>query len=482
MSARQPAELDPSPLVVEPAAQRSGPKYVYLVSFGCQMNVLDSELVLGDFERSGYARTDEMRHADVMLINTCSIREHAEDKVWSLLGRARQVKEHRPDMKIGVMGCMAQRVKDAIIRRAPHVDLVLGTSNFRSAVQDLEDLFEGGGRIVRTKKRPDPEFLPDAARNVTARPDSFRAFITVMRGCNHACTYCIVPHTRGPEVSRPMEEILDEARALVADGVREITFLGQNINTYGQDLHPRREHTGEICTLLERAAGIEGLDRIRFLTSNPFDMTEDMMRRFGRLPKVMPWLHIPAQSGADPVLERMQRVYTVDQYREIVGWARRHIPGVEITCDFIVGFSGETEEQFEASKQLVREIGFMQTYVFKYSVRPRTLAARHFPDDVPEDVKKRRNVELLAAQDEVAVERNRRLIGRRVEILIEGISKSDETRVTGRDHSNRLVHCEGDASMAGKMAIVEVREVGAHSCIGRMVAIEDDGERWTYRP
>ena len=460
-------------------------KHVYFVSFGCQMNVLDSELVLGDFKRSGYKETDEMKHADVVLINTCSIREHAEDKVWSLLGRARQVKEAKPHLKIGVMGCMAQRVKDEIVRRAPHVDLVLGTSNFRSAVQDLADI-DAGGRVVRTAKRPDPEFLPDADRNVEARPDAFRAYVTVMRGCNHNCTYCIVPHTRGKEVSRPLDELLAECQALVDDGVREITFLGQNINTYGQDLHPKREHTGEICTLLERAAAIEGLDRIRFLTSNPFDMTEDMMRRFGQIPKVMPWLHIPAQSGSDTVLKRMQRTYTVEQYREVVGWARKHIPGVEITSDFIVGFSGETEEDFEATKALVREIGFMQSYVFKYSLRPMTISARRMPDDVPEDVKKRRNVELLAAQDETAARRNAELIGKRVEILIEGISKSDPTRVTGRDMSNRLVHCEGTADMAGRMAVVEIEEVGAHSLIGRRVALEDEvtpcgTNRWTYR-
>jgi tRNA-2-methylthio-N6-dimethylallyladenosine synthase len=450
---------------------------VYFASFGCQMNVLDSELVLGDLDRRGYRRTDVMTDADVVLINTCSIREHAEDKVWSLLGRARQVKAERPDMKIGVMGCMAQRVKDDIVKRAPHVDLVLGTSSFRAAVQDLEDIARAGGRVVRTNLRPAPEFLPDADRNVTARPEPFRAYVTVMRGCDHACTYCIVPFTRGREVSRPVGEILAEVRRLVADGAREVTFLGQNINSYGKDLDE-----GGLCRLLEDAAEVDGLDRIRFLTSNPFDMTEDMMRRFGQVPKVMPWLHIPAQSGDDDVLRRMKRKYTADQYREVVGWARRHVPEVEITSDFIVGFSGETDAEFEASKRLVREMGFMQTYVFKYSLRPRTLSARRMPDDVPEEVKKRRNVELLATQDEVARERNRALVGQRVEILVEGPSKSDATRVTGRDHSNRIVHCPGDASMAGRMAVVEIEEAGAHSLIGRRVALEDEAGRWTYWP
>lgn len=460
-------------------AAGEGARKVYFVSFGCQMNVLDAELVLGDMDRSGYVRTERMKDADVMLVNTCSIREHAEDKVWSLLGRARQVKETRPDMKVGIMGCMAQRVKDEIVRRAPHVDLVLGTSNFRSAVQDIEDLFAGGGRILRTDKRPDPEFLPDADRNVTVRPDRYRAFVTVMRGCNHSCTYCIVPHTRGKEVSRPLPDLIHEVEQLVADGVREVTFLGQNINTYGQDLHPKREHTGEICTLLEQASEIEGLDRIRFLTSNPFDMTEDMMRRFGAVPKVMPWLHIPAQSGSDTVLQRMQRTYSVAQYHEIVGWARKHIPGVEITSDFIVGFSGETDEDYEGTLQLVRDIGFLQTYVFKYSVRPKTLSARKLPDDVPEDVKKFRNVELLRVQDELATERNQGLIGQTVRILVEGISKSDDTRISGRDRCNRIVHAPGDAGMTGRMADVCIREAGAHSFIGDLVACEGPDERWS---
>lgn len=476
MSAPQtPSDVHPAPRVHAPSAgEPDAPtRLVNFVSFGCQMNVLDAELVLGDLSRSGYGRTEIMKDADVLLINTCSIREHAEDKVWSLLGRARQVKEQRPDLKIGVMGCMAQRVKDGIIQRAPHVDLVLGTSNFRSAVQDLDDLFKGGGRIVRTGNRPDPEFLPDADREVSARPDAFRAYVTIMRGCNHSCTYCIVPHTRGKEVSRPLEELVDEVKRLTEDGVREVTFLGQNINTYGQDLHPKRIHTGMLCDLLERTSEIEAIDRIRFLTSNPFDMTEDMMRRFGQTPKVMPWLHIPAQSGSDSVLQRMQRTYTVAQYHEIVGWARKHIPGVEITSDFIVGFSGETDEDFEKTQQLVRDVEFLQTYVFKYSLRPKTLSARRLADDVPEDVKRRRNVELLATQDEVSLARNQLMIGTQAEILIEGISKSDDTRVTGRDISNRLIHCDGDASLAGRMATVEITEATAHSFIARRLATED---------
>ena len=415
---------------------------VWMTSFGCQMNLLDAELVAGDLKRRGWGTAQTMDEADVVLIQTCSVREHAEDKVWSLLGRARLLKQERPGLLIGVLGCMAQRAKEQIVRRAPHVDLVLGTSSFRSAVDDLEDLAERGGRILRTDRVPPPERLPDADRDVTARPDPYRAYVTVMRGCDHVCAYCIVPFTRGREVSRPCAEVVEEVRRLADDGVREVTFLGQNINTYGKDLGE-----GGLPALLEQSARVGGIERLRFLTSNPFDMTEDMMRRMGAVPQVMPWLHIPAQSGHDDVLKRMKRTYTVAQYEEVVAWARRHVPGVEITSDFIVGFPGETEDEFQASVALVERVGFLQSYVFKYSVRPRTLSARRLPDDVPEEQKKRRNQVLLDAQDRTAERRQSLRVGTRLEILVEGPSKTDASRVTGRDRYNRLVHASGDLSL-----------------------------------
>lgn len=446
-----------------------GGRRVWMTSFGCQMNALDLELVAGDLARRGYARADRMEDSDVVLVQTCSVREHAEDKVWSLLGRARLLKQERPGLLIGVLGCMAQRAKDEIVRRAPHVDLVLGTSSFRTAVDDLEDLAERGGRVQRTGLTPPPDRLPDADRDVTARPDATRAFVTVMRGCDHVCAYCIVPFTRGREVSRPLADVLEEVRRLVDDGVREVTFLGQNINTYGKD-----RDEGGLCALLEQAARVPGLLRLRFLTSNPFDMTEEMMRRIGAVPAVMPWLHIPAQSGSDAVLRRMKRTYTVAQYEEVVGWARRHVPEVEITSDFIVGFPGESEEEHAASVALVERVGFLQAYVFKYSVRPRTLSARRLPDDVPEEVKRRRNAELLEAQDRTAARRQASLLGRRLQILVEGPSRTDPARVTGRDRANRLVHADGDAGrLAGRLVEVEILSGSATCLVGRIVGVEE---------
>jgi len=441
---------------------------VYTISYGCQMNTLDAELVRGDLGRSGYQHVPEMSGADVILVNTCSVRDHAEAKVWSLLGRAGQMKKERPELQIGVLGCMAQRVKDDIVKRAPYVDLVLGTANFRSAVQDLEDLRRGGGRVVRTDRRPPPDFLPDADRDVTARPERHRAWVTVMRGCDHVCAYCIVPFTRGREVSRPLADVLEETRRLAADGVREVTFLGQNINTYGKDFGE-----GGLCTLLEQAATVDGLDRIRFLTSNPFDMTEDMMRRFGAVEKVMPWLHIPAQSGSDPVLRRMKRTYTVAQYEEVVGWARAHIPGVEITSDFIVGFPGETDEDFAGTLSLVERSELVQAYVFKYSVRPRTLAARRLPDDIPERIKQARNLALHEKQDAISQRRNGATIGKTFQVLVDGVSKTRDDMLKGREPGNRIVHFPGTADLAGRMVRVRIDACGKHSLVGELLSVED---------
>lgn len=453
----------------------SSPRRVHLVHFGCQMNELDAELVVGDLARRGWGRTDDAAQADLILVNTCSVREHAEEKVWSLLGTYKPLKKRRPALRIGVLGCMAQRVKGEIARRAPHVDLVLGTSSFRRVVEDLDDVERRGGRIVRTDRRPDPDSLPDADREISVREHRHRAYVTVMRGCDHVCAYCIVPFTRGRETSRPKADVLAEVERLAADGVREVTFLGQNINTYGKD----RPDEGGLCGLLEDAARVPGVDRLRFLTSNPFDMTEDMMRRFGALPKVMPWLHIPAQSGSDRVLARMKRTYTAAQYREVVGWARRHVPGVEVTSDFIVGFPGETDEDFALTKALLEETRLVQAYVFKYSVRPNTLAARTLEDDVPEEVKRARNLALLEAQDAISEAANRALLGTVVEVLLDEPSKTDPARMSGRTPGNRLVHVLAGGELAGRLARVRVTDATAHSLRGERVEVEPAPRAWT---
>ncbi len=320
---------------------------------------------------------------------------------------------------------------------------------------------------MRTDRSPDPDFPLDADRDVTARPDRHRAWVRVMRGCDHVCAYCIVPFTRGREVSRGLDDVLEETRRLVDDGVREVIFLGQNINTYGKDLGE-----GGLCALLERAAEIDGIDRIRFLTSNPFDMTEDMMRRFGQVSKVMPWLHIPAQSGSDDVLKRMKRTYTVAQYEEVVGWARRTSPTSRSHPTSSSAFPARRDDDFEGTRALVERMEFVQSYVFKYSVRPRTLSARRLPDDIPEHLKQERNVVLQDLQGAIRERRNQMLVGKDVEVLIDGTSKKRDDMLTGREPGSRLVHFPGEATWAGRMATVHVTACGKHSLVGELKTLE----------
>jgi tRNA-2-methylthio-N6-dimethylallyladenosine synthase len=468
-SAERPAVSD-APSVPGAAADRR----VHLVNFGCQMNELDAELVLGDLARKWWGRTDTAADADLILVNTCSVREHAEDKVWSLLGTYKPLKRLRPGLKIGVLGCMAQRVRGEIARRAPHVDLVLGTSSFRSAVADLEDVSRRGGRIVRVDRRPDPDFLPDADREIGVRPQRHRAFVTIMRGCDHVCTYCIVPFTRGREVSRPLDDVLREVERLAADGVREVTFLGQNINTDGYD----RPGEGGLCTLLERTALVPGVDRIRFLTSNPFDMTEDMMRRFGAVAKVMPWLHIPAQSGSDDVLRRMKRTYTAAQYREVVGW-RGGTSRTWAHQRLHRGVPGRRRRLRRDPR--ARRGDRLRAGVRVHSVRPNTLAARRLEDDVPEATKRARNLALLEAQDAFSEAANRALLGATVEVLLDDVSKTDASRLSGRTPGNRIVHVGADAALVGRLARVRVTDATAHSLRGDLVAVEAAPGRWADR-
>jgi tRNA-2-methylthio-N6-dimethylallyladenosine synthase len=419
------------------------------------MNVLDSELVLGTLRRMGWAETADRAAAQLVLFNTCSVREHAEDKVWSRLGEVRRQKRKNPDLIVGVLGCMAQEWKEAILRRAPHVDIVCGTREMGEIGRYVAEVERERAPIVAADlTRP-----VDVARDIAVRGEKHAAYVTVMRGCDFSCTYCIVPETRGPEVSRPLAELREEVERLCADGVREVTFLGQTVDSYGKGLDRlpsgRRPDLGD---LFEAVHETPGLVRIRFVTSHPSLMRESILRRVGALEKVCEYLHMPAQSGSNRVLERMRRGYTVERYREIVERARALVPAVEIASDFIVGFPGETEDDFAATERLVREMEFSQAYVFKYSPRPRT-AAWDMPDDVPDEVKRERNNRLLAAQEEVARRKHAAMIGRTVEVLCEGASRNDARRLAGRTRQNRIVVFDGDeAALVGRLVAVEVTD------------------------
>jgi tRNA-2-methylthio-N6-dimethylallyladenosine synthase len=463
------------------------PKRLYIETLGCQMNVLDSELVRASLLRSGYELVDSIRRADTVLFNTCSVRQHAEDKIYSALGRLKHVKDRHPEKIIGVLGCMAQKDREKIFKRAPHVDLVLGPGQLGRLAELLDEIRAGSGprievsldRKAARRTTVEESFVPfDPLRVVESRPVRHQAAVRIMLGCDKFCTYCIVPSVRGPEQNRPVAEIEAEVRQLVDQGCLEVTLLGQTVNSY-RSLDGGR--TVRLADLLYRLDPIEGLRRLKFVTNYPRHMTRDLLEAVRDLPKVSPYLHVPGQSGSTRILERMKRGYTAEEYREMLAMTRQLVPEAAVTSDFIVGFSGETEEDFQATVDLVREGRFKNSFIFKYSTRPGTKAAELYPDDVPEDVKRRRNNELLAVQNAVSEELNRPLLGRSVEILVEGPSKTSRKRggegpqvqLVGRTVCDRIVVFEGPETLVGRIVPVEIVEIHPHTLFGRVAAIGD---------
>ena len=420
---------------------------VFLKTYGCQMNKLDSELSIGSLVKEGYTFTEDEGAADVILLNTCSVRHKAEHKVYSQLGSLRDQKEKNPGLILGVLGCMAQNDGEKIFKRMPHVNLVCGTRMFSKLPELL-------GKVNGTNKRilaidEDGEVSFD--RLITQRPNRYKAFVSVMRGCDNYCSYCIVPYVRGREFSRPVEDVINEVKDLADDGCKEVMLLGQNVNSYGKGLNGNTT----LATLLRKLDPIEGIERIRFVTSHPGDMTRDILKAVGELPKVCEDLHMPAQSGSDRILERMRRQYTSEYYRGLVEMARSLVPDITIASDFIVGFPGETEDDFEDTVSLMRDVRYQNCFIFKYSPRTGT-AATELKDDVPEETKKMRNQILLDLQSEISAEDNKEMIGKSVEILVEGTSKTDESRLTGRTRQNQIVVFSGSSSLLGKLTNVDI--------------------------
>jgi len=413
----------------------------YLETFGCQMNVLDSQLVEGQLRAQGMRPVRSYRDADVVLFNTCSVRQHAEDKVLSRLGQLKRWKRRRPETIVGVIGCMAERQKEGLFVRAPHVDLLCGPGELNrlpALIEEVRERHERATALAGSLSRR-TELLARAleydsleALDLSRRPGPedrvLQSYIRVQRGCDKFCTFCVVPFTRGPERSRPPEHIVAEARMLAERGCREITLLGQTVNSYAylEEGRPVR-----FAQLLERVQAVEGIDRIRFVTSFPADWDEAIFQVMRDCPKVCPYLHIPAQSGSDRILRAMKRGYCVSEYLKLMDAARRYLPEVSLAGDMIVGFCGETEEDFRASVELVRRVEYANLFVFKYSPRPGTKAERHLADDVPYEVKARRNRELLAVQAEVGERLRRRLIGRTLEVLVEGFSRREARTARG---------------------------------------------------
>ena len=455
------------------------PKY-HLTSYGCQMNKLDSELVETKLQQRGYTVATEEADADVVLINTCSVRQHAEDRVWSKLGMLRIRKRTEPQLVVGVLGCMAQEHKRYMLSRMPHVDLVVGPSAFGDIDDTVEKARARNSALVleRDPAKTRHEVVgagmlsldhgisgDSIRRNVKVRPHQSQAYMSIMRGCNMPCSYCIVPTTRGDEISRPIADLVDEANRLVDDGVTEITLLGQTVNAYGRDL---KGQDARLSVLLRELHRIPALRRLAFITSHPNFLSPDLIDALAELPKVSRYLHLPAQSGSNDMLKAMRRGYTVERYKKRIEQLWQKAPDIELHSDFIVGYPGETEADHQATMQLMEELRFAQSYIFKYSPRPGTLSAELL-DDVPEAVKNRRNQELLAVQEVLSAEKNQAMVGQTVEVLVEGPSKVSG-RLTGRTAHHRLVHfAASNTDLFGQYVPIKVTEALAHSCVGELL-------------
>lgn len=439
---------------------------VFSLTFGCQMNVLDTELALSALGNDGITPVEDAENASVVVVNTCSIREQAENKAYSFLGRMKRLKRKNPSLVVAVVGCMAQKDGELIFRRAPYVDIVAGTKHFTRLNDYVARVQSGGKRILALDR---DEEVRSEIRSPKIRDDQHSAFIAVMRGCDHHCTYCVVPNTRGIEQSKPLEDVVREAEILVGDGVTEITLLGQNIDSYGKRMTPRRS----LADLLHAVAAVPGLQRLRFITSHPGDIKPDLMECFrpGVMPKLMPYFHFPAQSGSNGVLKRMRRGYTRERYFEIVDEMRTIRPDIGIAGDTIVGFSGETEEDFELTMDLHRRVRYQQCFMFTYSERAHTPAVMQgIADDVPDDVKHERHQRLLALQRSIQAENNPKRIGEVCEVLVDGPSKTDASVWSGRNPQNQMVHFKsGRIGLEGKYVDVLISSATDLALYGELV-------------
>ncbi len=433
----------------------------YVETFGCQMNVRDSETIRGILDRIGYRESPDKEHADFILFNTCCVREHAEKRLMGNIGSLRDLKDEKPSLIIAVCGCMMQQ-KDAakkLLRRFSHVSLVFGPNVIFRLPEMLASVL-AGNRIEVTSE----ESFAIAEGLPQLRDNPRSAFVNITYGCNNYCTYCIVPYVRGPERSRDMEDILHEIESLTASGVTEITLLGQNVNSYGKDLAEK-----SFADLLYEANKIPGLKRLRFMTSHPKDLTDDVIRAIAENDHVCHHVHLPVQSGSNAILRRMNRKYTREEYLNVIRKLREAVPNIEFTTDIIVGFPGETEEQFNETLSLVDQVGFAAAFTFAYSPRAGTPAAK-MSDQIPEAVKKRRLSELNALQAKKTVENNTKYIGFEDELLVEGLDdRSDDTILHGKFQNFKMVYFPGSKDLLNRYVRVKVLSLKNNSLIGEQV-------------
>jgi tRNA-2-methylthio-N6-dimethylallyladenosine synthase len=426
----------------------------FVETFGCQMNVNDSEKVAGLLRAEGYVPVGEPAQADVVFINTCAVREGAAEKLYHSLGRLRQLKAQNPHLVLSVGGCVAQLQGRRVLERAPHVDILVGTHNFSRVTELIRRAQEGRAPAVDLDRGADAFSVPFAA---VAHTSTVRAYVTAMEGCNHVCSFCVVPRTRGLEVNRPPEQIVAEVESLVDRGFSEVTLLGQTVNAY-------QHGDVDFAELLARVDAVDGLHRIRFTTSHPGHVSTRLADALRDLPSVCPYLHLPVQSGSDRILSHMRRGYCRQEYLDTVGLLRDRVPGLALSSDVIVGYPGESERDFEQTLDLVEAVGFEGVFVFGYSPRPGTSAFRA-PDDVPEAEKRRRVTLLNDRQQQAQAERNRGWVGSRVEVLVDRVGEGG--RVSGRTPHFRIVHLEGSEALLGQVVEVQITGAGANSLSGR---------------
>lgn len=434
----------------------------YIETWGCQMNEEDSEKLSGMLKRIGYTRTENKEEAGIILFNTCCVRENAENKVFGNLGALKKLKKKNPDLIIGICGCMMQQegMADRILKEFPYVNIIFGTHNAYKFPEYLNRVRTEGVQIkeIFNKETDIVEGLP------IDRESSVKAFVTIMYGCNNFCTYCIVPYVRGRERSRKPEDILKEIRELVAQGYKEITLLGQNVNSYGKGL----EEDVDFAKLLRMINEIEGLERVRFMTSHPKDLTVDVIMAIKECDKLCEQIHLPVQSGSNSILKKMNRHYTREYYLDLVKKIKEEIPGVTLTTDIIVGFPGETEEDFQETLELVKEVGYSSAFTFIYSRRNNTPADMML-NQVSEEDKHHRFNRLVAAVNERVIAQNKAEEGNILEVLVEGNSKNDAEKLTGRTKTGRLVNFTGEGINAGDIVNVKITRAQNFSLIGEVI-------------
>lgn len=438
-------------------------KKIYIETYGCQMNVGDSEVIFSILGKEGYERTESMDEADVILANTCSVRDNAEQRIWGRIEVFHKQKEKRGGVVVGIVGCMAERLKDKLLD-THKVDLVAGPDSYRTLPALLRDIAPDKPQInvMLSHEETYADIVP-----VRTDRNGVSAFISIMRGCNNVCSYCVVPYTRGAERSRDPKTIVDEARDVFSKGYKEVTLLGQNVDSY--NWNPEDGQGCDFPDLLEMVAGISPELRVRFATNHPKDISDKLIDTMAKYANICEHIHLPVQSGSDRLLEKMRRRYTAEWYLERVAKIREVLPGCGITTDVIAGFCSETEEDHQQTLELFRKVGFDYAYMFYYSERPGTLAARHYPDDVPPDVKTRRLNEIIALQNELSLKSNRNDIGKVFRVLVEGPSKKNPEELCGRSGSNKMCVFPGGGHKAGDYVDVEVVSCTSATLIGKLV-------------